>query len=129
MSGGRYMIQIKEGNEKEAFVTYIEQALKSLSHEDYDSFLLAFDTSRLSKNDLILALRYLDETRPVVKIDDPIMRNSEQDIYMEAFNDGSGYFIDYDLMTNGVGNDLTLQVEFIKEKDYYNVQLMDLRTL
>lgn len=123
------MIQIKEGNEKEAFVTYIEQAVKSLSHEDYDAFLSAFDTSRLSKDDLILALRYLDETRPVVKIDDPIMRNNEQDIYVEAFNDGSGYFVDYDLMTNGEWNDLTLQVEFIKEKDYYNVQLMDIRTL
>lgn len=40
-----------------------------------------------------------------------------------------GYFMDYDLMTNGVGNDLTLQVEFIKEKDHYVVQLMDLHTL
>lgn len=123
------MIQIKEGNEKEAFVTYIEQALKSLSHEDYDAFLSAFDTSRLSKDDLILALSYLDETRPVIKIDDPIMQNSKPDIYVEAFEDGSGYFVDYDLRTDGVENDLTLQVEFIKEKDYYNVQLMDLRTL
>lgn len=123
------MIQIKEGNEKEAFIAYIEQALKSLSHEDYDAFLSAFDTSRLSKDDLILALRYLDETRPAVKIDDPIMQNSKQDIYVEAFDDVSGYFVDYDLMTNGEWNDLTLQVEFIKEKDYYNVQLMDLRTL
>ena len=123
------MIQIKEGNKKEAFVTYIEQALKSLSHEDYDAFLSSFDTSRLSKDDLILALRYLDETRPVIKIDDLIMRNSEQDIYVEVFDDGSGYFMDYDLMTNGELNDLTLQIEFIKEKDHYVVQLMDLRTL
>lgn len=110
-------------------MTYIEQALKSLSHEDYDAFLLAFDTSRLSKDDLILALRYLDETRPVVRIDDPIIQNNKQDIYVEAFDDGSGYFMDYDLMTNGVGNDLTLQVEFIKEIDHYVVQLMDLHTL
>lgn len=123
------MIQIKESNEKETFVAYIEQALKSLSHEDYDAFLALFDTSRLSKDDLILALRYLDETRPVVKIDDPTMSNIRQDIYMEAFDDGSGYFMDYDLMTNGEYNDLTLQVEFIKEKDYYIVKLMDLRTL
>ena len=123
------MIQIKESNEKETFVAYIEQALKSLSHEDYDAFLALFDTSRLSKDDLILALRYLDETRSVVKIDDPAMQNSKQDIYMEAFDDGSGYFMDYDLMTNGEYNDLTLQVEFIKEKDYYIVKLMDLRTL
>ena len=129
MSGGRFMIQIKEGNKKEAFVTYIEQALKSLSHEDYGAFLSSFDTSRLSKDDLILALRYLDETRPVIKIDDLIMRNSEQDIYVEVFDDGSGYFMDYDLMTNGELNDLTLQIEFIKEKDHYVVQLMDLRTL
>lgn len=123
------MIQIKDGNEKEAFTAYIEQALKSLSHEDYDAFLVLFDASRLSKDDLILALRYLDETRPVVKIDDPTMSNIRQDIYMEAFDDGSGYFMDYDLMTNGEYNDLTLQVEFIKEKDYYIVKLMDLRTL
>ena len=123
------MIQIREGNEKEAFLAYIEQAIKSLSHEDYDAFLSVFDTSRLSKDDLILALRYLDETRSVIKIDDPIIRNKEQDIYMEAFNDGSGYFMDYDLMTNGEWNDLTLQVEFIKEKDHFIVKLMDLRTL
>lgn len=89
------MIQIREGNEKEVFVTYIEQALKSLSHEDYDVFLALFDTSRLSKDDLILALRYLDETLPVVKIDDPIMQNNKQDIYVEAFDDGSEYFVDY----------------------------------
>lgn len=123
------MIQIKEGNEKEAFIAYIEQAVKSLSHEDYDAFLSAFDTSRLSKDDLILALRYLDETRPAVKIDDPIMRNSEQDIYVEAFDDGSGYFMDYDLRTNGEWNDLTLQIEFVKKESGYFAELNDLRTL
>lgn len=123
------MIQIKESNEKETFVAYIEQALKSLSHEDYDAFLALFDTSRLSKDDLILALRYLDETRSVVKIDDPTMQNSKQDIYMEAFDDGSGYFMDYDLMTNGEYNDLTLQIEFVKKESGYSAVLNDLRTL
>lgn len=123
------MIQIKEGNEQEAFVTYIEQALQSLSYEDYDAFLSVFDTSRLSKDDLILALRYLDETRPVVRIDDPIMQNSKQDIYVEAFDDGSGYFMDYDLMTNGELNDLTLQIEFVKKESGYSAVLNDLRTL
>ena len=65
---------------------------------------------------LILALRYLDETQPVMKIDDPTSTKNKQDIYLEALDDSSGYFMDYDLMTDGELNDLTLQVEFIKKK-------------
>ena len=103
--------------------------LAKLSIEDDDAFLSLFDTSRLSKKDLILALRYLDETQPVMKIDDPTSTKNKQDIYLEAFNDGSGYFMDYDLMTDGELNDLTLQVEFIKKENGYFVVLNDLRTL
>ena len=123
------MIKVETGKEKDCFVAYIEQALAKLSIEDDDAFLSLFDTSRLSKKDLILALRYLDETQPVMKIDDPISTKNKQDIYLEAFNDGSGYFMDYDLMTDGELNDLTLQVEFIKKENGYFVVLNDLRTL
>ena len=37
--------------------------------------------------------------------------------------------MDYDLMTDGELNDLTLQVEFIKKENGYFVVLNDLRTL
>lgn len=123
------MIKVETGKEKDCFVAYIEQALAKLSIEDDDAFLSLFDTSRLSKKDLILALRYLDETQPVMKIADPTSTKNKQDIYLEAFNDGSGYFMDYDLMTDGELNDLTLQVEFIKKENGYFVVLNDLRTL
>ena len=123
------MIKVETGKEKDCFVAYIEQALAKLSIEDDDAFLSLFDTSRLSKKYLILALRYLDETQPVMKIDDPTSTKNKQDIYLEAFNDGSGYFMDYDLMTDGELNDLTLQVEFIKKENGYFVVLNDLRTL
>ena len=76
-----------------------------------------------------MALRYLDETQPVMKIDDPTSTKNKQDIYLEAFDDSSGYFMDYDLMTDGELNDLTLQVEFIKKENGYFVVLNDLRTL
>lgn len=123
------MIKVETGKEKDCFVAYIEQALAKLSIEDDDAFLSLFDTSCLSKKDLILALRYLDETQPVMKIDDPTSTKNKQDIYLEAFDDGSGYFMDYDLMTDGELNDLTLQVEFIKKENGYFVVLNDLRTL
>ena len=123
------MIKVETGKEKDCFVAYIEQALAKLSIEDDDAFLSLFDTSRLSKKELILALRYLDATQPVMKIDDPTSTKNKQDIYLEAFNDGSGYFMDYDLMTDGELNDLTLQVEFIKKENGYFVVLNDLRTL
>ena len=123
------MIKVETGKEKDCFVAYIEQALAKLSIEDDDAFLSLFDTSRVSKKDLILALRYLDETQPVMKIDDPTSTKNKQDIYLEAFDDSSGYFMDYDLMTDGELNDLTLQVEFIKKENGYFVVLNDLRTL
>ena len=96
------MIKVETGKEKDCFVAYIEQALAKLSIEDDDAFLSLFDTSRLS---------------------------NKQDIYLEAFDDSSGYFMDYDLMTDGELNDLTLQVEFIKKENGYFVVLNDLRTL
>lgn len=48
---------------------------------------------------------------------------------MAPFSDGGGFYLDYDLTTNGVGNDLTIQVEFLKEGDGYRVILEDLHTL
>ena len=47
------MIKVETGKEKDCFVAYIEQALAKLSIEDDDAFLSLFDTSRLSKKDLI----------------------------------------------------------------------------
>ena len=81
-------------------------------------------------HDLIRALKYLDETRPALKIDDPTLINSnQQGINFSAFPDGNGYYMDYDLTTDGKVNDLTLQVEFRKEGNGYIVLLDDLHTM
>ena len=57
------------------------------------------------------------------------MKNQNQEIYLVALRDGSGYCMDYDLTTDGEMNDLTLQVEFLKKGDGYIVSLDDLHTL
>ena len=93
--------------------------------------MAAFDNSRiLTEQDLIFALQYLDETRPVLKIDDPaLVKSQNQEIDLFPFNDGSGYSMDYDLTTDGEKNDLTLQIEFLKKGNGYIVSLDDLHTL
>lgn len=109
----------------------MEKALGILAKEKYRDFLAVFDNSRiLTEQELISALQYLDETRPVLKIDDPKqVKSQNQEIYLVALRDGSGYCMDYDLTTDGEMNDLTLQVEFLKKGDGYIVSLDDLHTL
>ena len=121
----------KKGKEQECFIDFVEKALGILAKEKYRDFLAVFDSSRiLTEQDLISALRYLDDTRPVLKIDDPaLVKSQNQEIELFAFNDGSGYAMDYDLTTDGEINDLTLQVEFLKKGDGYMVSLDDLHTL
>ncbi len=88
-----------------------------------------FDRS-MTEPELILCLRYLDKTRPVLKIDDPAqVKSQNKRVDLFVFRDGRGYRMDYDLTTNGEINDLTLQVKFLKEKDGYVVSLDDLHTL
>lgn len=125
------MIYAEKGKEQECFIDFVEKALGILAQEKYRDFLAVFDNSRiLTEEDLISALQYLDETRPVLKIDDPKqVKSQNQEIYLVAFRDGSGYCMDYDLTTDGEMNDLTLQVEFLKEGDGYIVSLDDLHTL
>lgn len=123
------MIYAERGKEQDCFVAFIEDALGKLAEKNYTSFLSLFDKS-MTEPDLILCLRYLDETRPVLKIDDPAqVKSQNQRIDIFTFNDGRGYCMDYDLTTNGEINDLTLQVEFLKEDDGYIVVLDDLHTL
>ena len=124
------MIYAESGKERERFIIFVEGALGILAKQDYTSFLALFDRSRLTEQDLALALRYLDETRPVLKIDDPAqVENRRPEIYFGPFNDGSGYHMDYDLTTDGERNDLTVLVEFLKEKDGYIAVLDDLHTM
>ena len=125
------MIYAEKGKEQDRFIDFIEKALGILAKEKYSDFLAIFDSSRiLTEQDLISALRYLDDTRPVLKIDDPaLVKSQNQEIELFAFNDGSGYAMDYDLTTDGEINDLTLQVEFLKKGDGYMVSLDDLHTL
>ncbi len=123
------MIYAKHGKERDVFTAFVERALGVLAKEDYASFLSLFDRS-MTEPDLIFCLRYLDETRPVLKIDDPArVKCKNQGIDLFTLRDGSGYRMDYDLTTNGEINDLTLQLEFLKEKDGYLAVLDDLHTL
>lgn len=124
------MIYAEKGKEQECFVDFVEKALGILAQEKYHDFLAVFDNSRILTEDLISALQYLDETRPVLKIDDPKqVKNQNQEIYLVALRDGSGYCMDYALTTDGEINDLTLQIEFLKKGDGYIVSLDDLHTL
>ena len=125
------MIYAEKGKEQECFIDFVEKAIGILAKEKYQDFLAAFDSSRiLTEQDLIFALQYLDETRPVLKIDDPaLVKSQNQEIDLFTFNDGSGYSMDYDLTTDGEKNDLTLQIEFLKQGNGYIVSLDDLHTL
>lgn len=124
------MIYVEKGKEQEQFIAFIEYAIGILSEENYTSFLKLFDSRRLTERDLILALKYLDESRCAVKVDNPAQTKiKNQIININSFNDDSGYWIDYDLTTDGEFNDLTIQIEFLKQKDEYLVVLDDLHTL
>ena len=125
------MIYAEKGKEQECFIDFVEKALGKLAQEKYRDFLAVFDSSRiLTEEDLISALQYLDETRPVLKIDDPKqVKNQNQEIDVFTLHDGSGYCMDYALTTDGEINDLTLQIEFLKKGDGYIVSLDDLHTL
>ena len=125
------MIYAEKGKEQECFIDFVEKALGILPKEKYRDFLAVFDNSRiLTEQELISALQYLDETRPVLKIDDPKqVKSQNQEIELFTLRDRSGYCMDYDLTTDGEMNDLTLQVEFLKKGDGYIVSLDDLHTL
>lgn len=124
------MIYVEEGKEQERFIDFAENALGILAREKYSDFLAVFDSSRLTEQDLYLALKYLDDTRPMVKIDDPVLlKNRLERIDFLAYTDGRGYCMDYDLTTNGEPNDLTVQIEFLKKYNGYFVELDDLHTL
>ena len=124
------MLQVMTGHEEKDFTCYIEKALSILAKEEYAAFLDMFDSSRVSNDGLILALRYLNEDGPIMKIDDPTkVKCSGQWINIGKFNDGSGYYMDYDLTTGGELNDLTLHVEFLKQGVDYSVSLEDLHTM
>lgn len=124
------MIQVRIGQEEKEFISYIEKALSKLAKEEYTAFLDMFDSSRVSNDGLILALKYLDEDCPIMKIDDPTkIKCSGQHISIKQYNDGSGYYMDYDLTTDGEVNDLTIHVEFLKHGVDYSVSLEDLHTM
>ena len=125
------MIYAEKGKEQECFIDFVEKALGILAKETYRDFLAVFDNSRiLTEQELISALQYLDETRPVLKIDDPKqVKSQNQEIELFTLRDRSGYCMDYDLTTDGEMNDLTLQVEFLKKGDGYIVSFDDLHTL
>ncbi len=101
-----------------------------LAEEKYDDFLAMYDSSRISRDGLILALQYLDDSLPVIKIDNPMKADcSKRRIEIGQYKNGSGYWVDYDLTTNGQLNDLTIQVEFLEQGADYFAVLEDLHTL
>ncbi len=124
------MIYAEAGKEQDNFIDFVEEALGILSEEKYSDFLAMFDSSQLTEQDLILALKYLDDTRPVLKIDNPLLvKNKHRSTDFFTFTDGSGYSLDYDLTTNGEINDLTIQTSFLKKENGYFVELDDLHAL
>lgn len=124
------MIYAEEGKERDSFIEFAEKALGVLAKEEYNNFLAMFDSSRLTVQDLILALKYLDDTRTVLKIDNSLLvKNKDQRIDFFAYTDGRGYHLDFDLTTNGELNDLTMQIEFLRKENGYFVVLDDLHTL
>ena len=66
------MIQGKQDPIDDMFVSYIEQAVAKLARGQYAAFLQMFDDSRLSEDDLVLALRFLDTDRPITRVDNPL---------------------------------------------------------
>ena len=124
------MIQVSVGQEEKEFISFIEKALSELAKEEYDAYFDMFDSSRVTNDGLILALKYLDEDYPITKIDDPTkIKCSKQRISVGQYNDGSGYWMDYDLTTDGELNDLTIHVEFLRHGMDYSVSLEDLHTM
>ena len=77
-----------------------------------------------------MELLYLDDSSNIFKVDDPMkVECSRPCMDIGQFKDGSGYWIDYDLFTNGEPNDLTIQVIFLKNGTDYSDELHDLHTL
>lgn len=124
------MIQAEAGQEEKEFISYIETALAKLAEEDYDAFLRMFDSSRMSRDELMLALQYLDESCEAIKIDNPMkVKCAKQRIDVKRYENKDGYYMDYDLTTDGQLNDLTVQIEFMRHGSGYLVSLEDLHTL
>ena len=117
------MIQDKNGINTDTFVSYIEQAVSKLADEQYSAFVHMFDSSRLSDQDVVLALKFLDMEVPLT------VKSTESRYDIGELNDGSGYYMDYNLSTGGELNDLTLSCEFLKTEGGYRVCLSDLHTM
>lgn len=124
------MIQGKQDPIDDIFVSYIELAVAKLARGQYTAFLQMFDDSRLSEDDLVLALRFLDTDRPITRVDNPLEVKSSECLFdIGEFNSGDGYYMDYYLTTDGELNDLTLSCEFLKADGGYSVCLSDLRAM
>ena len=122
------MIIIEKDNQEKQFCSFINNAVSLLADEKYQEFIDCFDESRMNVNELISALRYLDDNGPITQIDNPGQSNNNiRGVY--KYTKGNGYAVDYDLMTNGKLNDLTLQIEFLIVDNKYKVCLEDLHTL
>ena len=121
------LILIDIDNQESQFSSYLNYAVSLLANKKYQDFIDFFDESDLNVEELVLALKYMDNSRPICLIDNPNNSNCIRGIF--KYNNGSGYAVDYDLMSNGKSNDLTLQVEFIIDGNNYSVCLEGLHTL
>lgn len=123
------MIQAEQGAEAAQFAAYVERAVSKLAAGEYAAFVGMFDESRLSPEDVVFALRFLDGDRPVTRIDDPLAAGADKGgADLVEFRDGGGYALDYDLSTDGTWNDLTLSCEFLRAEGGWRVRFLDLRT-
>lgn len=124
------MIKLSQRQAREEMISFAEHTLSLLSEEKYDDFLAMYDSSRISGEGLLLALRFFDMDSQAIKIDDPVkVKCAERRVDIGEYDDGSGFWMDYDLTTDGHFNDLTMQIAFLKQGSGYLAVLEDLRVL
>ena len=115
------MIFITQSPDK-AITAFVEEAVILLSQNNLDDFIDKFDYSALNKSDLYIALRYGKEKNKPVIIDNPCYVPFQQRILKTQ----CGYELYCDLYTYGKINGLTLEVDFITDKDMFYVILAEI---
>ncbi|EHP40344.1 hypothetical protein OR16_26403 [Cupriavidus basilensis OR16] len=116
-----------------ALLQYVELWVCRLAQGDWDAAMALIETFnhygvRWTASDVRRALAdYGKGVEPVVT--DPRKLIQEPRASVIAFDDGTGYAVDYDLPLDGAWSDLTAQFEFLLSGDKYLATLHDLHVL
>ena len=114
-------------------IRYVESWVERLADGDWDDAMSLIEAPnhygvRWSSADFRRTLvGYGRGVEPVVTA--PPLLGQEVRVSVIAFDDGSGYSVDYDLPLNGVLSDLTAQFEFLLSGDEYVATLHDVHVL